>query len=362
MRQRQEVQEVLRSLIVFLVLSCAGAAADPLAGLVEGLHWKRARALVDKQLPERGKDAHFLWLASRVRTAFGDLDRAATLCEQAAAIEPSNADYQVQLFEVYGSQAEKASLLRQPGLGRKCKRALDRALALDPRNPDALYGALLFYYQAPSLFGGDKTLARSIPAKMAAIDRVRGAHAEAKLLEMEKKPEGLEGAYRKAVDAGPERYEAHVELANHYSSRPHPDMDLAGKHARKAQQLAPDRARPYALLAAVAGHRKDFAAIEAIVAEADRNVPDNRSARLPAADAFVAADHDLSKAEGWYRDYLAQEPEPDAPPHAIAHWRLALLLEKQSRQQQAAASIEQAARLLPKHPEIRRDRQRIIRR
>jgi tetratricopeptide (TPR) repeat protein len=291
--------------------------------------------------------------------AFGDLDHAATLCEQAAAIEPANADYQVQLFEVYGSQAQKASLLRQPGLGRKCKRALDRALALDAKNLDALYGALLFYYQAPGLFGGDKTLARSIPAKMTAIDPVRGAHAQAKLLEMEKKPESLEAVYRKAVDAGPERYDAHVELASYYLSKPGSPADLVEKHARKAQQLAPDRARPYVLLARAAGHRKDFAAIEAIAAESDRNVPDDHSTRLAAADAFVSGGHDLAKAETWYREYLAQEPEPDAPPRAIAHWGLALLYEKQGRKLEAVASIDQAARLLPKHDEIRHDRQRI---
>jgi hypothetical protein len=50
---------------------------------------------------------------------------------------------------------------------------------------------------------------------------------------------------------------------------------------------------------------------------------------------------------GTFRRYLAQEPEGDAPPLAIAHWRLGQVLDKEGKTQAAIAEFETALWLSP---------------
>ena len=119
--------------------------------LVENHQWPQASSLAEQRLKASPNDARLQWLAAEVRFAYRDLDRAAKLAEQAAAGDPDNANYQFALFEIYGSQAEKASLFRQPGLARKAKKAVDRALELDPKHAKALFGSMIYLYRAPSL-------------------------------------------------------------------------------------------------------------------------------------------------------------------------------------------------------------------
>ncbi|MEZ5399440.1 MAG: hypothetical protein R2729_07200 [Bryobacteraceae bacterium] len=346
-----------------VAFAAAFASASELGDLVEGLHWKRAQALVEARLPASGgasAKADFLWRASQVRLAHGDLEGAAKFAEQAAELDPGNSTYQVQLFEVYGSQAEKASLLRQASLGRKCKKALDRALELNRNDLDGLYGAMLFYYQAPGFFGGDKTKARAIPAAMAAIDPVRGILAEARLAQMEGRLDRLEGIYLRAVEAGPADYHARMELANFYlSGTPNRKLHLAENHAREASRLRPGRAAPYAILASAAALAGRFADAQRHVAAAVEAVPDNLAPQLAGASALITTGADLASAEKWCRAYLAQRPQPDAPPHAIARWRLAQALAKLGRRAEAAREIAEARRLLPKHDGIRADYERL---
>jgi tetratricopeptide (TPR) repeat protein len=328
--------------------------------LVEGRHWLRARAIVESQATAHAGDARFLWRASQVKTAFGDLDGAAVLAEKAAALDPANAGYQVQLFEVYGSQAEKASLFRQASLGRKCKKAMDRALELDPKSLDALFGAMLFYYQAPGLFGGDKERARAIPAAMAAVDPVRGILAEARLAQMESRLDKLESIYLRAVAAGPAHYDARVALANFYlSAKPNQQLALAEKHALEAVRLHPDRAWPYAIAASSAALAGRAAEAVQYAERAAGAVPDNLGPQLAAAGILISQGRNLASAEAWCRQYLARPAQPDAPPHAIAHWRLAQALAAQGKRDAAGKSIAEAARLLPKHPGIQADRARL---
>jgi tetratricopeptide (TPR) repeat protein len=344
------------------LLIASPLTAAGLDELVKGRHWLRARAMADAQTgPHRG-DARFLWRASQVKMAFGDLVGAAKLAERAAELDPRNADYQVQLFEVYGSQAEKASLLRQASLGRKCKKALDRALELDPDNLDGLFGAMLFYYQAPGLFGGDKEKARAIPGRMAKIDRVRGILAEARLAQMEKQFGKLEGIYLRAVEADSNHYEARMALANFYlSSKPNQQPELALRHAAEASRLHPDRAWPYAILAAAAALAGRQTEAERHVAAAQKNVPEDPGPQLSAAGVFISQAKNLAVAESWCRGFLAKPAQPDGPPHAMGHWRLAQALDRQGKRSEAVKSIGEASRLLPKHAGIAAEKARLER-
>src|SRR5689334_2990397 len=106
----------------------ASAQSQDIEELIENRQWPQAAQRL-QSVP--ATDARLNWLAARVRFAYHDLEKAAELTERAAAIDPKNADYQFLLYEIYGSQAAEASLFRQPGLAKKCKKAVDNAVALN---------------------------------------------------------------------------------------------------------------------------------------------------------------------------------------------------------------------------------------
>ena len=65
----------LLSAFGFLV---SARAADPgnAEALIEAGHWKRARAIVEPRVAANPRDAQAVWLLSRIKLAFGDLDGA----------------------------------------------------------------------------------------------------------------------------------------------------------------------------------------------------------------------------------------------------------------------------------------------
>jgi len=275
-------------------------------------HYQRARKLLEQQGPP--SDARGLALAAKVYLAFSELDRAAKLAERAAALEPASADHQFLLCEIYGTQAQRASLLRQPFLGRKTKKAMDAAIALNPKHVDALTVSMLYYYQAPSIIGGDKDEARGLPAKIRAIDVARGWLAEARLAALEKKPERLEGFYVKAVAANPKLYAARMALASHYFRR-RKDYTSTVAQALAAHQLEPDRATPFALLAAAVAAQGRLDEMEAWLRKAEAQIPDDLSPHLAAARALVETKRDLTRARALMERYLTQPNEPGEPSH-----------------------------------------------
>ena len=293
---------------LFLLLSLN----SDLATLVENGHFKRARARVARQA--QPTDARGLALAAKIHLAFSELDQAAKLAERAAALEPRNADHQFLLCEIYGTQAQRASLLRQPFLGRKTKKAMDAAIALDPKHVDTLTVLMLYYYQAPSFIGGDKEKARSIPAQIRQIDAARGWLAEARLAALEKKPERLEESYRKAVAANPKHYASQLALASHYLDR-RKDYVSAATHARAAHGLEPDRAAPFTILAGVAAEQGRLDEMEEWLRKAERQIPDDRYAHLRAARGLIQVKRELIRAKNLIMKYLEQEPEAGRPTH-----------------------------------------------
>lgn len=345
---------------LLLAASVMLAGAADLAELIENKRWLSARAAVDSEMAAKENDARFLWLASRVRMAFGQLDEAAKFGERALALDPRNANYQHQLTEVYGSQAQQASLFRQIGLGRKVKKSMDATLALNPKHIEGMFVLMQYYYMAPSIIGGDKAKARAMPAEIAKVDAAEGAYTEARVAILDKQPIGrVRASYAKSVESNPRFYRGHVALATSYANYDPKDPALAMKHARAALELAPGRAEPYRLLAGLAARQGRLEEMEKWIGEAEKRVPEDRSCRFVAASVLASQGKELAKAETFYRRFLEKEPEPDFVPVWMARWRLAQLLEKAGRKQDAIAELGVAAKLKPDHERIRKDLARL---
>ena len=240
------------------------ATQRDLEELVENRQWPQASAMAAQRLQATTADARLYWLAGRVRFAYGDLDKAAELTEKAAELDPKNADIQFRLFEIYGSQAQQASILRQPGLARKCKKAVDTALALDPKHIEALAGSMLYLYRAPSLFGGDRPRALAIPGEIGKFAPARGYMAQSRLDLLEKRYEQARECYRKAVAADPNLYNARLALSQSLAYNKEPDLTQAELHAREAVRINPKRADGWGALAYVLARQGKLADLDRI--------------------------------------------------------------------------------------------------
>jgi len=62
--------------------------ADPADALVDANHYKRARAMVDARLQRDPRDAHSLYLSSKIQEALGNLRGALAQAEKSVEIDP----------------------------------------------------------------------------------------------------------------------------------------------------------------------------------------------------------------------------------------------------------------------------------
>lgn len=331
---------LVRILVACLASTALLTAQTSPEELLSGAHYKRLRAIA---AAHTANDAEGFYLNATVKQLWGSLDEAEKLAENAVAANPKDARYHYRLAEISGIKAQKASVLHQMGLARKFKREADAALAIDPNHVRALDMMMSFYLEAPGIVGGDKAKARAMAERLMKIDPVEGYRAQVTLARYEKQPDRIEGLLRKSVEASPASYEAHMDLGSWCANQK--KFDEAEWHAREAIRAHPDRAGAYGLLAVALVYQDRWADLDAVLAQAEKADPDNLVPYYRAANNSLVRKVELPRAERYFRKYLAQEPEAQMPSHAVAHWRLGLLLEQEGRKQDAIAELQTAAKM-----------------
>lgn len=78
----------------------------------------------------------------------------------------------------------------------------------------------------------------------------------------------------------------------------------------------------YSVLAEVCVDRSDWSALDSILQEAGKEVPDDLAPQYRAAERLLAAHHDPARAERHLRTYLGQVAEGNEAGPALAHWKL----------------------------------------
>ncbi len=334
-------------------------AAESPESLVENFRWKRARALLEPRVKQNPSDAQAAYLLSKVRQAYGDLDGAQPLAEKAVQLDAGNAEYHYQLSSVYGQKAERASIFTQASWAGKFRREAETAMRLGPNHIDSRMAIMEFYYRAPGFMGGDKQKARALPGEIGRIDAARGILAEVHLARLEKKTLPLTEFYEKAVAADPRNYDALISLAGVYAGDAQKKYDAAKKHSREAIRTAPGRVRAYSLLAQVDVLTEDWKELDSTLAQSEKNIPDNLSPYYHAGRMLASQGKDLSLAENYLKKHLTQEPEPNAPDHALTYFWLGKVYDKQGRRADARTAFETASRLKPDLKEAREEARRL---
>ena len=337
----------------------AGPPASDAEALIQAGHWKQARGILEAEVQAHPQDARSTYLLAQVKMAFEDFAGALPLVQHAVELDGKNSDFHLKLGQVYGEMAARASIFAAGPLAIKFRKEVEIALQLNPQNLEALDSMMQFKFQAPGLMGGDKDQARALAAKIMSINASEGYISNSKLAELQKNIEEVENCYRKAVEANPRNYHALTLLAKFYSHSPHAKYDLALKNAQQAVTLDSSRAEAYGILARVLALQGLWSDLEPVFTKAQERVGDDLLPFYEAAQALVETGKELSRAEGYAKRYLSQEPEGDEPGIADAHRLLGLVFEKQGRTSEARTEFETAVRLRPSFKAAKDDLARV---
>ncbi len=287
------------------------------------------------------------FLLSQIRNAFGDRKTPLALAEKAVSFDGKVARFHRQLAEALGVEAQSANPLEQLFLARRFKKEIQLALGLDARDLQAQEDLMEFYLLAPGIAGGDRGRAQAVARGMARIDASRGFLAEARLAEFDKRSGREVAMLRQAVEADAASYRTRIALARFWLGAGHENPDEAARQAGEAIRIDPGRVDGYSVLAEAGAVRADGAALDALMARATENVPDDLAPYYQAAVRLLAAGGDLARARSYLGKYLSQEPEGNQPTLAEAHWKLGEVLEKLGELPGARQEWREAARLDP---------------
>ncbi len=341
-------------LALVLAVATVASATTP-EQLVDDGHFKQARALLDRQLQANPNNAELNWLMARIYRAFGNLPGAINYAQKAVQLAPSKADYHLTLAELQGRVAQQSNMLKQAMLARNIHKELETAFQLEPSNLDARWGLLQYYWMAPSIMGGDKSKAREMASEIGKLNAAQGYVAQAVIAADEKRTADVENYYRKAVQADPKNYDAHISLAQFYMGDDQKKYDLAEEQYRAASKVTPTRIDGYVGLAKIYAMRGQWAQLDQVVNDSERQIPDNFQPYYEAGLVLLNSGKDLPRAERYMRKYLGQEAEGNSATLPEAHWRLSQVLDRLGRRPEAIAELNTAVKMDPGFEQAKKD-------
>jgi tetratricopeptide (TPR) repeat protein len=327
--------------------------------LIRAGHWKQVRAIAERMALEKPNDSYTFYLQAEVKQAFGDDDAALPLAEKAVALDGNNALYHLCLAEIYGDMAQHAGIFKQIGLARSFKSEAEKAVSLDAKNLDARSDLVQFYLDAPGIVGGGKDKAYAEADKIARISAAKGFMAQAQIAAHQKDLTKQQSFNEKAAQADPADYDANFELAALYLSAGQHRYEDAERLALQAVKIAPDRIGAYEILGNVYASQQRWKELDEVFVETKKNDPDDSGAFYQAGKALLLKGDALPRAEQYFREYMNQEPEAGEPSLAVAHWRLANVLEKENRKSDAVAELQTALTIQPDFADAKKDLKRL---
>src|SRR5207302_2669975 len=125
--------------------------------------------------------------------------------QKAAAAEPVSSDYMDWVGRAFGKRAETANPLSAPLLASKARQAFERAVALDPKNSEALSDLFDYYLEAPGFLGGGYDKAYDVAQKISAVDPPEGYFEKARLAQKRQEFPAAEQHLRQAIAVAPHK-------------------------------------------------------------------------------------------------------------------------------------------------------------
>ncbi|MEA3408795.1 MAG: tetratricopeptide repeat protein [Candidatus Eisenbacteria bacterium] len=271
-----------------------------------------AEALFSEVLSQESGEHRALCGLAIVGLIEDDPDKAIKYARKAIKKDKKNSRYHFMLANGYGMKASRGGM-RAMFYGGKFKQECELALKYDPENVDAHMAVMSFYVHAPSFMGGGLEKAKETAETVASLDAYYGHIAHAMIATQEDDLVAAESSYLAAAAVDSQNAGGWSKLGAFY-------LDI-------------DR----------------FADAVPVFERVRGLEPDDPVAVYQLARANYGWGEDLAAAEEGFKAYIAAEDRPDKPEVASAHWRLALVYERQGRYAEAMAELDEAIRLDPEH-------------
>ena len=197
----------LRYLILALwILISMGKADASLRQVFDAFiagHYEEAETHLQTLLKTSSDKGEIHFLLGRFAAWDGRTDDAFDHFEKATKSDSQNADYYWWLAQIYGQKAMKASIFRKPGHARNAKKAIEKAIALDPDHIQARSFLMGYHLNAPGILGGKKKEAQNQVDQIKMRDPIRGYLAQAQIYESKDEWDKAERELRAALEKDP---------------------------------------------------------------------------------------------------------------------------------------------------------------
>lgn len=285
--------------------------------LFEARRYASAESALVELSRRESTDARAPVYLGRIALARGRTRDAVVWLETAIRRDERSATSRTWLARALMVEAQSASMLRRPGLARRARSELERAVALDPRSVPARRTLMEVYLRAPRAFGGSRSRAEEQQAALATLDPAAGHLTRAILVRHDGDAAGAERELRAAL----------------------------------RERAAPVEA--YDVLGQVLADQKRYDEAAVVFADLAREWPAERWALYESARLALVGGKQLGTAEKNVLAYLREPPAEGDSSHASAQVLLGRIYERQSRGAEAQSAYLEATRLDPAHRDAR---------
>jgi tetratricopeptide (TPR) repeat protein len=282
--------------------------------------WNRARNWLRVQIQQHPADPQLLAYYAHVLNAFGRHGQAIRAARHGLKLDPRCGECHLYLAEALGARIQKMGHLRALWNLPRLRRQLRQALEYAPTQPDAYWGYINFYMQAPRAVGGSLKKADSYARRLGHYDPVDGLLAQAQIA----KARGLTPLalqdYRQAIVTHAADPRGYFHLGRTLFALGH--YRQAASPLARAHQLAPHNRIYAAWYAAELVHLQRMHIAWKLLR---RQTAGNRLGDFLVAQALKTTGQNFDWARRLLARYLASPLEPDAPSYHQAQLLLASL-------------------------------------
>jgi tetratricopeptide (TPR) repeat protein len=294
--------------------------APPIQKLVDDDKFDEAKAAVQALLAKNERDDVALHCMGRIYVEMDKPGDAIGWFEKAVSANDKVSAHHLWLANALGEQAPHTNKLKLPFLARRVKSEFDKAVALDSSSIEARHGLIMFYSQAPGMFGGDMNKAKAQAMEIGKLNPMHGHIEMAVLLESKDKDTvSAEREFKAAIDANPDSTLGYSNLGQFYRRQKRYDEAIA------------------------------------VYENMLKVKPDAMNAHLNIALNLVLSGEDAERAEREVKEWLASPPKNAPMPNVSnAHYILGMAFEHQTKKDSARAEYQTAVTINPRNKDAKK--------
>ena len=160
-----------------------------------------------------------LLLAGQIYYQLGKYQEASEQLEKASELRPGSAEIFLWLGRSLGRRAEASSIFTAPGYARRCREALEQAVALNGKHLEAMSDLATYYLEAPGFLGGGLEKAAKLASQIASLDAAAGHSVQARIAEKRQDFSGAEAHLQQAAEMAPRQIDRLIDLAKFLARR-----------------------------------------------------------------------------------------------------------------------------------------------